>query len=221
MEQQNSKTQVLRVCTYSRVSTAHREQKPEVQIEELRRYCAARGWVIAHEIVDHGYSGGTDSRPGLKRLMELVRSREVDGLVVVKLDRLFRSLKHLVTVLEELQALKVLFIATKDNVDYSTPGGRLFVQVLGSLSEFERALVKERTLMGLAHARSMGKRLGRPPKAQEGDIRRLRAQGASYRAIRKALGCGMGSIRRALKGAPKTLSNDPAEVSENTGGESA
>lgn len=210
-----------KIVTYSRVSTSHKDQKPEVQVEELRRYCAARGWVIAHEIVDHGYSGGTDSRPGLKRLMELVRSREVDCVVVVKLDRLFRSLKHLVTVLEEMQALKVLFVATKDNVDYSTPSGRLFVQVLGSLSEFERALVRERTLMGLAHARAKGKVLGRPRTGPESQIRELRAAGNSYRSIRRQLGCAMGTIQRALAGVQitpsKTGTATPSEVPEKTG----
>ncbi len=206
------------------MSTAHHDQKPEVQVEELRRYCEARGWTITHEIVDHGYSGRTETRPGLKQLFSLVRAREVDCVVVVKLDRLFRSLKHLVTTLEELQELKVLFVATKDNIDYSTASGRLFVQVLGSLSEFEASLTRERVLLGLAHARAKGKRLGRPPKGHEDEIRRLRAQGATYRTIRKSLRCGMGSIRRALKGAPKTSSPDKTGGPENTedsGGDNA
>jgi DNA invertase Pin-like site-specific DNA recombinase len=207
----------LRVCTYSRVSTSNKDQKPEVQVEELRRYCAARSWGIEHEIVDHGYSGGTDVRPGLKQLIQLVQSRQVDVVVVVKLDRLFRSLRHLVTTLDDFHSVGVQLVAVKDSVDYTTPAGRLFVQVLGSLAEFEKALLVERTLMGLAHARAKGKRLGRPPKAQEGDIRGLRAQGASYRAIRRKLGCGMGSIRRALA-APKSVSGKTAKVPDVTEG---
>lgn len=105
------------VATYSRVSTSHHGQNPDVQVYDLRRYCQARDWHVAHEIVDHGFSGGTDSRPGLKQLIALVRAREVDAVVVVKLDRLFRSLKHLVTMLEEFQALGVQFVAVRDNVD--------------------------------------------------------------------------------------------------------
>src|SRR4051812_14621580 len=105
----------LRVITYSRCSTAHHDQNPDVQVQELRRYCTARGWQIVDEVVDHGYSGGTDNRPGLKKLMTMVRSRDVDGVVVLKLDRLFRSLKHVITSLEEFESLGVQFVAIKDN----------------------------------------------------------------------------------------------------------
>lgn len=194
----------IRVATYSRVSTDHHGQNPQVQVEELRRYVAARGWGIANEIIDHGYSGGTDARPGLKELMGLVRSRQVDAVVVVKLDRLFRSLKHLVGTLEEFNALGVVFVATKDNVDYSTPAGRFFVQILGSLAEFEKELLRERTLMGLAHARANGKILGRPKKRDDEAIRALRGQGLSFRAIVKQLGVSMGAVARALGSAPKS-----------------
>jgi DNA invertase Pin-like site-specific DNA recombinase len=188
----------MRVATYSRVSTSHHGQNPDVQVQELRRYCAARGWEITHEIVDHGYTGSTDARPGLKELLGLVRAREVDCVVVVKLDRLFRSLKHLIMTLEELQALGVLFVATKDNVDYSTPAGRLFVQVLASLAEFEKSLLRERTMMGLAHARAQGTRLGRPRLGREDSIRRMRGQGKSYREISRKLGVSRGTVQRAL-----------------------
>ncbi len=191
----------LRVATYSRVSTAHHDQNPEIQVNELRRYCLARSWTITHEIVDHGYTGANDQRPGLKELLQLVRSREVDVVVVVvvKLDRLFRSLKHLVTVLDELNELNIQFIATKDNVDYSTPSGRLFVQVLGSLAEFEKSLLRERTLMGLQHARSIGKRLGRPPTSDREAIVKLREQGLTYTEIQNRLGVSRGAIYRTLK----------------------
>src|SRR5882757_6013047 len=95
----------LRVAIYARCSTSHHDQKPEVQIQELKRYCSARDWKITEEIIDHGFSGGTDQRPGLKQLMALVHSRKVDVVVVTKLDRMARSLKHLVTVLDELNSL--------------------------------------------------------------------------------------------------------------------
>jgi len=198
-------TKTLRVATYSRVSTSTKDQNPQVQVEELRRYCAARGWEIAHEVVDHGFSGSTDNRPGLKKLLTLVRGREVDGVVVVKMDRVFRSLKHLITTLDEFQALGVQFVATKDNVDYTTPGGRLFVQVLGSLAEFEKSLLIERTMMGLAHARSRGKRLGRPQTRNDSEIRRLRDDGLSYSAIQSRLSVSKGAVCRALESAPKTV----------------
>jgi putative DNA-invertase from lambdoid prophage Rac len=189
----------VRVATYSRVSTAHHEQNPEVQVHELRRYCSARAWTTVEEIVDHGYSGGTDNRPGLKRLMRLARTRQIDAVVILKLDRLFRDLKHLITTLDEFQALGVLFVATHDNIDYSSPMGRLMVQIMGALGEFEKGRIRERTMLGLAHARACGKRLGRPRLRREHDVRSLRQDGLSYRAIAKQLGISRGSVARALK----------------------
>lgn len=200
----------MRAVTYSRVSTSHHNQNPQVQIDELRKACTHRGWFIAEELVDHGYSGSTDNRPGLKRLMSLVRSKEVDVVMVVKLDRLFRSLKHLVSTLEEFEKTGVKFVALKDNVDYSTPSGRFFVQVLGSLGEFERSLLRERTMMGLEHAKSLGKKFGRPRIHDEARIIELHHQGKSYRNIQKETGAHMGTISRAIKNAQKSpLENTP------------
>jgi len=192
----------LKVATYSRVSTRHREQKPEVQVGELRRYCKARRFKITHEIVDRA-KGGTDDRPGFKQLMALVRAREVDAVIVVKLDRLFRSLKHLVNTIAEFEALGVKFIATRDQVDLTTPAGRMFVQILGSLAEFERELIRERILLGLDHARSQGKRLGRPKETDDQAVRVLRAKGLSYQRIQKQLGVSKGAVYRAIRAMPK------------------
>jgi DNA invertase Pin-like site-specific DNA recombinase len=188
----------MKVAVYARVSTSHHGQDPEVQLAELRRYCAARGWAIEHEITDEGYSGGTHVRPGLKRLFELVRTREVDGVVVLKLDRLFRSLKHLVFTLEEFQQLGVLFVAVKDNVDYTTPAGRLLVQIIGSIAEFEKELLRERTLLGLQHARNLGKILGRPKRRDDARIKLLRDAGMTFTEIQKELNISRGSVSRAL-----------------------
>lgn len=196
----------LKVATYSRVSTNKREQKPEVQVGELKRYCKARGFKVTHEIVDRA-SGGGDDRPGLKRLLQLVRAREVDAVVVVKLDRLFRSLKHLVNTLSEFEALGVKFIATRDQVDLTTPAGRMFVQILGSLAEFERELIRERIMLGLDHARSQGKRLGRPKKNDYEAVRELRSQGMSYQQIERTLSLSSGSVWRALQGIAKNSRN--------------
>jgi DNA invertase Pin-like site-specific DNA recombinase len=191
----------MKVATYSRVSTQHREQKPEVQVGELRRYCKARGWKVLHEIEDRA-SGGGDDRPGLKRLLSLVCAREVDAVVVVKMDRLFRSLKHLVNTLAEFEALGVKFIATRDQVDLTTPAGRLFMQILGSLSEFERELIRERILMGLEHARREGRLLGRPRTNDYSAVKKLRAQGMSYKQIESKLSLSSGSVWRALASKP-------------------
>jgi DNA invertase Pin-like site-specific DNA recombinase len=188
----------MNVATYSRVSTNKREQKPEVQVQELRRYCKARKLKVTHEIVDRA-KGGTDDRQGFKQLLKLVRAREVDAVVVVKLDRLFRSLKHLVNTLSEFEALGVKFIATHDQVDLTTPAGRMFVQILGSLAEFERELIRERIFLGLDHARRQGKRLGRPKQNDDQAVQKLRRQGLSYQAIQRSLGVSKGAVCRALQ----------------------
>lgn len=188
----------MNVATYSRVSTQHREQKPEVQVGELRRYCKARRFKIVHEITDRA-RGGTDDRPGLKQLLSLVRAREIDAVIVVKLDRLFRSLKHLVNTLSEFEALGVKFIATRDQVDLTTPAGRMFVQILGSLAEFERELIRERIMIGLSHARLTGKKLGRPKINDDQAVKKLRKQGMSYNQIKKSLQMSSGAVWRAIK----------------------
>jgi DNA invertase Pin-like site-specific DNA recombinase len=193
----------VRVITYSRVSTSHHDQRPEIQINALRKYCELREWAITEEIIDHGYSGGNDSRPGLKRLLALVRSNEVDIVVVLKLDRLFRSLKHLVTTLDEFQDRKIIFVAVKDNVDYSTPSGKLMTQILASMAEFEKSLLRERTMLGLEHARSKGIKLGRPKVRDDDKIMELRLQGCTYAEIQRKLGVSRGTVCRSIKLAHK------------------
>jgi DNA invertase Pin-like site-specific DNA recombinase len=199
----SSSSKVHRVAVYARCSTA-RDQSPEAQLRELKSYCEARGWHIAEEIVDHGYSGTTDKRPGFKRLMQLSRERKVDVVVTLKLDRLFRSLKNLVIILQELEELGILFISVVDQIDMTTASGRLMVHLLGAFAEFEAALIRERTLIGLDNAIAKGKRLGRPLSTNQSQIRELRSKGFSYRRIRKELGCSFGAITSALRAERKS-----------------
>ncbi len=191
----------MKTAIYARVSTSHHNQNPEIQINELKRFCELKGWTVSYELVDHGYSGSTDNRPALRQLLQLVKDKEVDAVIVVKLDRLFRSLKHLVSTLEDFEKIGTKFVAIKDNVDYSTPSGRLFVQILGSLGEFERSLLRERTMAGLDHARKNGKIFGRPRIHSEVEILKLHHEGLTYRQIQKQLNMPMGTIARAIKSA--------------------
>lgn len=207
----------MKVITYSRVSTSHHDQKPEIQVEELRQYCKARGWTIKEEIVDHGYSGGTDQRPGLKRLMTLARSRQIDVVVVTKLDRMARSLRHFVAVLDEFSSLGVQFVSVKDQIDLTTASGRLMLHIVAAFSEFERSLIRERTIAGLAYAVSKGRKLGRPLLHNPNTIRDLRTQGMSYRNISKKLNVPMGAITRAIKSAHKTSTSESSKSSMKTG----
>ena len=151
-----------RAAIYARVSTL--DQEPENQLAELRRYVAARGWT-AVEFVDRGVSGAKERRPALDRLIRDARRRRFDVLVCWRLDRLGRSLKHLVTLLDELQALGVVFVSLHEGIDATTPAGKLQMHILAAIAEFERARIAERVRAGLARARANGKRLGQKPLA--------------------------------------------------------
>ena len=149
----------MRAAIYARVSTF--EQEPENQLQELRRYVEARGWT-GTEFVDRGVSGAKDKRPALDALLKDAKRRRFDVLVCWRLDRLGRNLKHLVTLLEELQAVGVAFVSLGEGIDCTTPAGKLQLHILAALAEFERERIRERVLAGLARAKAQGKRLGRP-----------------------------------------------------------
>jgi DNA invertase Pin-like site-specific DNA recombinase len=150
----------LTAAVYARVSTT--EQTCENQLLELRRYCEARGWTIGREFIDSGVSGAKDRRPALDQLLADARRRRFDVLVCWRLDRLGRNLKHLITLLEELQALGVSFVSLAEGIDATTPAGKLQMHILGAIAEFERERIRERVLAGLSRAKAQGKRLGRP-----------------------------------------------------------
>ena len=148
-----------RAAIYARVSTL--DQQPENQLQELRRYVEARGWT-ATEFVDRGVSGSRDRRPALDAALTGIRRRRFDVLVCWRLDRLGRNLRHLITLLDELQALGVAFVSLAEGIDATTPAGKLQMHILGAIAEFERERIRERVLAGLERARREGKRLGRP-----------------------------------------------------------
>jgi DNA invertase Pin-like site-specific DNA recombinase len=207
-----------RVALYARVSTSNGQQDPEMQLRELREYAERRGWQIADVYTDAGVSGSKDSRPALNRLMADAKKRHIDTVLVWKLDRFGRSLRHLVNALAELEALGIAFISLRDNLDLASPSGRLMFQIIGAMAEFERALIQERVKAGLRNARAKGKRLGRPRVfVSESKIAALRSSGASWRAIALELGVGMGTIYRAVGARSKNvcggiLESDPAAV---------
>jgi DNA invertase Pin-like site-specific DNA recombinase len=153
----------MRVALYVRVSTL--DQDPQNQIAELRKYAAARCWTITQEFVDHGVSGSKESRPALDRLSNDAKRRRFDVVLVWRLDRLGRSLKHLVTLLDEWRVLGVAFVSLAEGIDCTTPAGKLQLHILAAIAEFERGRIVERVRAGLNRARSQGKRLGRPRKS--------------------------------------------------------
>jgi DNA invertase Pin-like site-specific DNA recombinase len=155
---------MTRVALYARVSTLDKGQDPELQLTELRAFCASRGWTVSGEYVDRGVSGSKESRPQLDQMITAARKREIDVVLVWKLDRFARSLKHLITAVADFEALGVQFVSLRDAVDLTTPSGRLMFQVIGAMAEFERSLIRERVIAGVDRARAKGKRLGRPAK---------------------------------------------------------
>jgi DNA invertase Pin-like site-specific DNA recombinase len=126
--------------------------------------------------------------------------RKFDAVLVWKLDRFGRSLRHLVNALAELEALGLSFISLRDNLDLSTPSGRLMFQIIGAMAEFERSLIQERVKAGLRNAKAKGRRLGRPrADVDEGEVLALRKSGASWRAIAKKLKVGLGTVHRSAQ----------------------
>lgn len=182
----------MRAALYARVSTF--EQKPENQLAELRRYAEARGWTVV-EYVDKGVSGAKDGRPALDRLVADARRRRFDVVVCWRLDRLGRSLKHLITQLEDLQALGIAFVSLAEGIDATTPAGKLQMHILGAIAEFERARIAERVKAGLQRARLQGRRLGRRPHTLSAE-QLATVAGLSTRHAAKALGCSAALICR-------------------------
>jgi DNA invertase Pin-like site-specific DNA recombinase len=189
---------ISRIAIYARVST--NDQHPEMQLGELREYAQRRGWSITSEYVDVGVSGAKQSRPELNRMIQDAHARRFDAVVCWKLDRLGRSLKHLVTTIEDLAAYGVSFVALRDNLDLSTPQGRMMMHLLAAFSEFERALIVERVNAGIAAARRRGVRIGRPRTYISPDkVQALRDAGTPWRKIAKTLKIGTGTAVRALQ----------------------
>jgi DNA invertase Pin-like site-specific DNA recombinase len=182
----------MRCALYVRVSTV--DQHSENQLLELRRYAEARGWT-AVEYVDHGITGTKDSRPALDRLVKDAKRRKFDALLVWKLDRLGRNLKHLITLLDDLQALGVAFVSLGEGIDATTPAGKLQMHILGAIAEFERGRIVERVRAGLARAKAQGKRLGRQPYAI-GEDRFAAVDHLSLRDAATALGVSRSVVHR-------------------------
>jgi DNA invertase Pin-like site-specific DNA recombinase len=192
----------LRVALYARVSTADKGQDPELQLSELREYVERRGWIVGREYTDAGISGAKESRPELNDLMADAHKRKFDSVVVWRFDRFARSVSHLLRALETFKALGVEFVSLSEQVDTSTPTGKMVFTVLGAVAELERSLIAERVRAGLRHARSKGKRLGRPKKSVDSvKVRALRSAGHSWREVAEKLGAGIGTVYRAAKSA--------------------
>ena len=179
-----SKSQKPRVGIYARVSTTDKGQDPETQLAELREYSRRRGFKVVGEFVDLA-SGRDDTRPRYRELLELARRRRVDVVLVWRYDRFARSLSALVNALSDFQARGVDFISHQEDVDTTTPHGKLFFALVSGFAEFESSLISERVRAGMARAKKQKKRISRPPldDARQGEIRKLQKEGHSLRTI--------------------------------------
>src|SRR6266404_8578975 len=185
MVTENSKT---KVAIYARVSTVNGGQDPTMQTRELEEYCHRRGWHVFDTYVDNGFSGKKDSRPQLNRMMQDAHERRFDVVVVWRFDRFARSVSHLLRALDTFNTQGIQFVSLSEQVDTSTPTGKMIFTVLGAVAELERNLIVERVRAGLRHARSKGKKLGRPKKSVDAaQVRSMRTAGESWRTIAKLL----------------------------------
>jgi len=187
----------MKVAIYARVSTANNGQDPTMQTRELREYAERRGWTVAGEYVDVGISGTKERRPELDRLMQDAHRRRFDAVVVWKFDRFARSVSHLLRALETFKAQGIEFVSFSEQLDTSTPAGKLVFTVLGAVAELERSLIVERVKAGLRNAKAKGKRLGRPRRIVDAHrVASLRAEGLGWKRIAAELGVGVGTLYR-------------------------
>src|SRR5688572_9648436 len=203
-----------RLALYGRVSTGN--QNVESQLLPIRNYAASRGYQVVAEVTDIGISGKQSSRPGLNRLMDMARKRLIDGVLVYRFDRFARSLKHLLSALQEFKSLGVGFLSYSENIDTSTALGEAIFSIVGAMAQLERDLIRERVQTGLARARAEGRRLGRPPVAiTPQQVAECYAGSAtrSIRATAKALHVSPSTVQRLLKSAGSTPCPDRKEGS--------
>ena len=181
---------------YARVSTL--DQNCEAQLQDLRRFGGQR-FALYQEYIDVGVSGAQRHRPQLDALMKDAHKRLFDVVLVWKFDRFARSLKHLIESLEEFSSLGIDFVSYTEGVDTTTPSGQLLFHIVGAVAQFERNLIAERVRAGMAHARALGKHIGRPRAiVDSAAVANLRSAGKSLRAIAKTLNIPVSRVRRAL-----------------------
>jgi DNA invertase Pin-like site-specific DNA recombinase len=214
LSQEKSRSASLRAAIYARVSTANNGQSPEMQILDFNEYCSRRGWNVAGEYVDIGISGTKEKRPELDRLMADAHRRKFDVVVVRSFDRMARSVSHLLRVLETFNSLGIAFVSLREQIDTSTPAGKMVFTVLGAVAELERSLIAECVRAGMRNARAKGAKIGRPPLRLLGiedrkAIAKAHRQGkSSFRELAKRFETSVGTVQRCALAYPKDYAAD-------------
>ena len=188
----------MRVGIYARVSTYDQQTLP-MQLKQMKEYVKNRKWELTIEFQEIG--SGAKLRPKREELLKMARRREIDAVLVWKLDRFGRSLVDLVNTLNELRELDVIFVSLTESLDFSTPSGRAMAGMLSTFAEFERDIIRERVKAGIANARSNGKAHGRPKTAalKKDVIRKLKTDGLNHSQIAKKLKISRGSVINHLR----------------------
>jgi DNA invertase Pin-like site-specific DNA recombinase len=211
-----------RCAIYARVSTVNGHQSPDAQLRDLRKYAEGRDWKVVDEFIDR-ISSGKEKRPGLEKMMQACRGKQVDAVLVWRFDRFARSTSELEAALREFQRLNIAFVSFSESIDTGTTTGKLVFTILGAVAEMERSIIRERVRAGLRNAVAKGrklggkrtpgkgKRLGRPKGRKDSQPRhtenpvdmlqvyKLRSENLSYRAIAKKLGVGFMPIFNLVK----------------------
>lgn len=188
----------MRVGIYARVST-HDQQTLPMQLKQMKEYIENRKWELAAEFQEIG--SGAKTRLKREELLKMARRREIDAILVWKLDRFGRSLVVLVTTLNELRNLEVVFVSLTESLDFSTPSGRAMAGMLSTFAEFERDIIRERVKAGIANARENGKPHGRPKTAalKKERIRQMKNDGLNNSQIARKLKISRASVINLLK----------------------
>ncbi len=205
----------MRVAAYARVSTNNHHQDPEVQLRDIRAFCQFKGWEIVGTYIDKGVSGAKASRPALNRMMADAAEKKFDAVICWKFDRFARSAQHMLKALETFNSHGIAFVSTTENIDTTTPTGKMVFTVLAAVAEMERSITVERIHAGLRNARAKGRKPG--VKRQEIDLAAVHERmvaGESVRGIAKTIGVSTALLALRLKeSAPKTerIDEDPSQ----------
>ncbi|MCK6529697.1 recombinase family protein [Myxococcota bacterium] len=206
---------LLRAALYARVSTVNHGQDVGLQIDELRQVAQQRGWA-AVEYVGAGVSGTLAERPGLSRMLADAHAGKLDVVAVWRLDRLGRSLQHVLATLEQLNSQGIAFVSLRDvGLDSTTPAGRLFTAMIAAFAAFERDLIQERVIAGVRRAQAAGKHCGRPRR--DLDLRpavALLKEGRGLKDVARILAIPRATLRRRLQEAGHWPVGDPGSADE-------
>lgn len=170
----------------------------ELQLRDLRAYALHRGLCIEREYVDAGISGSKDQRPALNELMDGAKKRHFDTVLVWRFDRFARSTRHLLQSLDEFRSLGIDFISFQENIDTTSPLGKAMFTIISAINELEKNIIVSRVRAGLANAKAKGRKLGRPPRINHGQVLELRTQGFSLSQIGKKVGATKSAVSKLI-----------------------